>query len=99
MSGRASFEIAQKAWAACFAAVVTVSAPTALAVDTARAAGITRLGHIAPSSDIRPVHRGKHRHQRLGRILSKLSNQRFEQLASLHIGDRSPSKAPSPAEA
>jgi FdhD protein len=34
----------QKAWAAGFAAVVAVSAPSALAVETARAAGLLLAG-------------------------------------------------------
>jgi FdhD protein len=44
VSGRASFEMVQKAWAAGFGTVVSVSAPTALAVSTARRAGITLYG-------------------------------------------------------
>jgi FdhD protein len=43
VSGRASFEMIQKAWAAGFTALVSVSGPSALAVQTARRAGLTLL--------------------------------------------------------
>ena len=46
VSGRVSFEIVQKAWAAGFGLVVGVSGPTALAVETAQRAGITLAGFL-----------------------------------------------------
>jgi FdhD protein len=46
VSGRASFEIIQKAWAAGIAAVVAVSAPTALAVTTSHHAGLLLAGFV-----------------------------------------------------
>lgn len=44
VSGRASFEMVQKAWAAGFTALVAVSGGSSLSVATARRAGITMLG-------------------------------------------------------
>ena len=52
VSGRASFEMVQKAWAAGFTALVAVSAPSALAVATARRAGLTVAG-FARSGEIK----------------------------------------------
>lgn len=46
VSGRASVEMVQKAWSAGFAALVAVSAPTALAVATARRAGLLLAGFV-----------------------------------------------------
>ena len=48
VSGRASFELVQKAWAAGFTTMVAVSAPTALAVDAARAANLRLVGFVRP---------------------------------------------------
>jgi FdhD protein len=44
VSGRASFELVQKAWSAGFGTLAAVSGPTALAVSTARRAGLTLVG-------------------------------------------------------
>ena len=44
VSGRASFEMVQKAWAAGFTSVVAVSAPSALAVEAAQTAGMQLAG-------------------------------------------------------
>ena len=46
VSGRASVEMVQKAWAAGFGTVVAVSAPTALAVAAARRAGLGLVGFV-----------------------------------------------------
>jgi FdhD protein len=53
VSSRASFEIVQKAWAAGFGTLVSVSAPTSLAVQTAKVAGMNLFGFVREGSAVR----------------------------------------------
>ena len=50
VSGRASIEMVQKAWAGGFSTLIAVSAPTSLAVDAARRAGLVLAGFVRGST-------------------------------------------------
>jgi FdhD protein len=60
VSGRAGFEIVQKAHAAGVAIVASVSAPSAMAVELAHAAGVTLVGFVRGASLVAYAH-----HERL----------------------------------
>lgn len=51
VSGRASVEMVHKAWAAGFTTLISMSAPTALAVETARRANMALVGFITTDHD------------------------------------------------
>ena len=53
VSSRASFEMVQKAWAAGFGTLVSVSAPTSLAVQTAKVSGMNLFGFVRDGSAVR----------------------------------------------